>query len=109
MNVDLLNKIKKLVHDSCYRVKLYAVKHMIEDGFTEMDVVNAILGDSKIIEIYDEDNRCLVLGQFSWNNNLTSWIHVVCDHSNKKLIDIVTAYIPQKPWWVSPTRRGRPR
>lgn len=68
---------------------------------------DAILGDSKIVELYDDDKRCLVLGQFLWNGRVKSALHIVCDYSRKKIIDVVTAYIPQKPWWVSPTRRGR--
>jgi hypothetical protein len=61
MNKDLLAKIKKLVGDSRYRIKIHAVKHMIEEGFSEKDVITAILGESKIIEISDEDKRCLIL------------------------------------------------
>jgi hypothetical protein len=107
MNKDLLAKIKKLVGDSRYRIKIHAVKHMIEEGFSEKDVITAILGESKIIEIYDEDKRCLILGYFLWDDKIKSPIHTICDYSNRKLIDIVTAYIPQRPWWRSPVRRGR--
>lgn len=107
MNDNVLAKIKKLVDDGRYRIKIHSVRHMIEEGFSEKDMIAAILGDSKIIEMYDEDERCLLLGHFLWNDKVRSPIHIVCDYSNKKLIDIVTAYIPQRPWWVSPTRRGR--
>lgn len=107
MNDDLLAKIKKVIGDRRYRVKIHAVKHMIEEGFSEEDVITAILGESKIIEIYDEDKRCLILGYFLWNDKIKSAIHMVCDYSNRKLIDIVTAYIPQRPWWISPVRRGK--
>ena len=93
--------------DRRYRVTIHAVKHMIEEGFSEEDVITAILGESKIIEIYDEDKRCLILGYFLWNDKIKSAIHMVCDYSNRKLIDIVTAYIPQRPWWISPVRRGK--
>jgi hypothetical protein len=51
MNDDLLAKIKKFIGDRRYRVKIHAVKHMIEEGFSEEDVITAILGESKIIEI----------------------------------------------------------
>jgi len=107
MNDDLLDKIKKFIGDRRYRVKIHAVKHMIEEGFSEEDVITAILGKSKIIEIYDEDKRFLILGYFLWNDKIKSPIHMVCDYSNRKLIDIVTAYIPQRPWWISPVRRGK--
>jgi len=107
LKVELLAKIKKLVKRGRYRIKIHAVRHMIEEGFSEKDIIAAILGESRIIEIYDEDKRCLILGRFLWDNRIDSPIHVVCDYSNRKLIDIVTAYIPQRPWWISPTQRGR--
>jgi len=104
---DLLDRIKELVGDRCYRVKIHTVRHMVEEGFSERNMVDAILGDSKIIELYDEDKRCLILGQFPWNGRVKSPLHIICDYSNKKIIDVVTAYIPQEPWWVSPTQRRR--
>jgi len=103
----LHDKIKELVKDKHYRVKIHAVRHMIEEGFSEEEMINALLGDSKIIESYDADKRCLILGYFLWNNKAKSPLHIVYDYSNKKVIDIVTAYIPQKPWWMTPTQRGR--
>ena len=107
MNDDLLAKIKKLIGYGHYRVKIHVVKHMIEEGFSEKDVIAAILEESKIIELYDEDKRCLIMGHFLWDNKIKSPIHMVCDYSNRKLVDIVTAYIPQRPWWISPVRRGK--
>lgn len=83
---DLLDRIKGLVGDRCYRVKVHAVRHMIEEGFSEKHMVDAILGDSKIIELYDEDKRCSILGQFLWNGMVRSWLHIVCDYSNEKIM-----------------------
>lgn len=104
---EILDKIKKLIKGNCYRVKIHAVRHMIEEGFSEKEMIGAVLGDSRIIEIYEADKRCLILGFFLWNNKTRSPLHIVCDYSNKKVVDIVTAYIPQKPWWFTPIRRGR--
>ena len=106
MNSTIFTTVKKLVNEGRYRMKIHAVRHMIEEGFSERDIIAAILGESRIVEMYDDDKRCLILGHFLWNNRIKSPLHVVCDYSNKKLIDIVTAYIPQKPWWASPTQRG---
>lgn len=102
----VLDRIKKHVSNGHYRVRIHAVRHMIEEGFGEQDMVNAILGDSRIIEPYEDDARCLILGFFLWNGKIRSPLHVVLDYSNKKVTDIVTAYIPQRPWWISPTKRG---
>ncbi len=103
----LLRNIKSLVRRGRYRVRIHTIRHMIEEGFSENNIVSAIIGDSKIIELYHEDKRCLILSKFLWSNRIKSPIHIVCDYSNNKLIDIVTAYIPQRPWWISPTRRGK--
>ena len=107
MNDELIATIKTLVDAGRYRIKIHAVRHMIEEGFSEKDIIEAILGESRIVETYIEDKRCLITGHFLWDERIKSPIHVVCDYSNRKLIDIVTAYIPQRPWWASPTQRGR--
>lgn len=101
-----MGKIRTLVNASYYRVKIHAVRHMIEEGFSEEDVICVLLGNGKIIELYEEDKRCLIYGQFMLKEKVRLPLHVICDYSNNKIIDIVTAYIPQKPWWITPTQRG---
>lgn len=104
---ELLEKIRRLIAAQRYRVRIHAVRHMIEEGFTEENMVTAVAGRGKIIEEYPDESRCLVLGYFHMDDQIRSPLHIVCDYSDDELVDIVTAYIPQKPWWVSPTRRGR--
>lgn len=103
----LLSIIKKLVLGGRYRVRIHAVRHMIEEGFSEQDMIKAIKEDSRVIEAYEGDNRCLILGYFLWNKSMKSPLHVVCDYSDKDIVDVVTAYVPQMPWWISPTKRGK--
>lgn len=103
---ELFEKIRRLVISGKYRIRIHAVCHMIEEGFNEENVKEAIAGKAKIIENYPDDCRCLILGVFYLAKNTTSALHVVCDYSKPDLVDIVTAYIPQKPWWVSPSKRG---
>ena len=55
MNDELIAKIKKLVGEGRYRIKSHAVRHMIDEGFSESDIIAAILGGNRIIEMYDED------------------------------------------------------
>lgn len=104
---ELLGIIKRLVLAGRYRVRIHAVRHMIEEGFSEQDMIKALLEDSRIIEVYKEEKRCLIIGHFLWNKGRKSPLHVVCDYSNQKIIDLVTAYIPQMPWWISPIKRGK--
>ena len=103
----LLSIIKRQVLAGRYRVRIHAVRHMIEEGFSEKNMVEALLGESSVLELYEEEKRCLILGHFLWNERKKSALHVVCDYSNKNIIDLVTAYVPQRPWWISPVKRGR--
>ncbi len=102
---ELLESTRSLIGAKKYRVRIHAVRHMVEEGFSEENLVSALTGKSKIIEDYPDESRCLVLGYFSVGENVRSPLHVVCDYSEADLVDVVTAYIPQKPWWISPTRR----
>ena len=103
----LLESIKQLIGRRRYRVRLHAVRHMIEEGFGEQDILEAVSGKSKILEDYTDESRCLILGYFRLGQKTRSPLHVVCDYSQETVVDIVTAYIPQRPWWISPTRRGK--
>lgn len=58
-------------------------------------------------EEYPDEHRYLLLGRFRFTPTATSPLHVLCDLSAEATVDIVTAYIPQRPWWVSPTQRRR--
>jgi Domain of unknown function (DUF4258) len=104
---ELLAKIKTLISANQYRVRSHAVRHMIEEGFSEENLLEAITGKSRILEHYSDELRCLVLGTFPLSAKVRSPLHVICDYSNAAVVDIITAYIPQKPWWRTPTRRGR--
>ena len=103
----LLERIKQLVTSGSYRVRIHAIYHMIEEGFYEANIIEAVAGKSRILENYPDDSRCLVLGRFHFREAKSLPLHVVCEYSRSELVDIVTAYIPQKPWWVSPTQRGK--
>jgi hypothetical protein len=35
---------------------------MIEEGFTEQDPVEAVTGESSLLEDYPEDRRCFIVG-----------------------------------------------
>lgn len=102
----LLFQIKTLVEARQYRTRIHAVRHMIEEGFTEHDLIDSILGRSRILEDYSADRRCLLLCYFHMNGKVRCPLHVVCDYTNDEVVDIVTAYIPEKPWWSTATKRG---
>ncbi|MFN8626641.1 MAG: DUF4258 domain-containing protein [Candidatus Binatia bacterium] len=104
---DLIERIQALVASSAYRVGIHAVRHMVEEGFDENQMVEALKGRIRLLEEYPDEHRYLLLGRFHFTSTTTSPLHVMCDLSAEAKVDIVTAYIPQRPWWVSPTQRGR--
>lgn len=93
---EMISEIQRRVKAENYRVRSHAVKPMIEEGFDE----------KQLLEEYSEGLRCLALGRFHFAANAISPPHIVCDLS---LLDIVTAYIPQRPWWNTPAHRGEKR
>lgn len=103
----LLKKIKQLIGAQRYRVRSHAVRHMVEEGFSEADMIKAVAVRSRILENYPEEHRCLILGYFMLTANTRSPLHLVCDYSVDEVVDVVTAYIPQKPWWLTPVLRGK--
>ena len=102
-------RIPKLVRARYYRIGLHVVRHMVEEGFDENQLLEAVRGKLRIVEEYLEESRYLMLGYFHFTLKTISPLHVLCDLSKPNVVDIVTAYIPQRPWWISPTRRGRDR
>lgn len=100
-------RIKALVSAKRYRLRIHAVRHMIEEGFDEDDLPGAVAGRSRILEDYPNEGRCLILGYFTVGEKSGAPLDVVCDYSNLRLVDIVTAYLPQRPWWITPRKRGR--
>ncbi len=79
---------------------------MIKEGFTENDILG-VIQSGRLLENYPEEQRCLLLGSFVSGESAVSPLHVLCDYSSDEIVDIVTAYIPQKPWWQTETKRGR--
>jgi hypothetical protein len=93
-----------------YRLRIHAVRHMLEEGFEEQHIVQALTDRKrKILEDYPEQQSCLILGTCAIGPRTRAHLHVVCDLSSEESVDIVTAYLPQSPWWVTPSRRGQRR
>lgn len=102
----LLLKVRRQLAARRFRIRIHDARHMTEEGFGEQDILEALLGNNKVLECYPEESRCLIVGYFHLSKKVSSPLHVVCDYSNSNVLDIVTAYIPERPWWSTPTRRG---
>ena len=104
---DPIATIQERIRKQKYRIGLHAVRHMVEEGFDENSLLEALGSKLRLIEDYPKENRCLVLGYFHFRPEVRSPLHLVCDLSQPEWLVVVTAYIPQRPWWISPTQRGR--
>lgn len=109
MDEDVVATVQSLVAAGSYRVRMHAVRHMIEEGFDEELLLAAIAGRLRVLEEYPEENRCLLVGHMHFTPTAPCPVHIVCDLSHPEMVDIVTAYTPQRPWWEGPTRRGAKR
>ncbi len=87
-----------------YRLGPHVARHMLQEGFTEWDVLKA-LEWGRELAIYPEDGRILVLGYMVFPPRLRIPLHVVLDYTPPRRVDIVTAFIPKEPYRVYSRRR----
>ena len=85
---DLLAKIQELVSSGSYRIRSHAVRHMIEEGFDETQLLEVLSGKLQLLEEYSEESRYLVVGRFHFSERATSPLHVVCDLSNEEVLTL---------------------
>jgi len=96
-HADSITRLQELVRTKHYRIGIHAVRHMIEEGFDENQLLEAVRGTLRIIEEYTEESRYLLLGYFHFTRATISPLHILCDLSKPNVVDIVTAYIPSGP------------
>lgn len=61
----LLSKLRTLLKNRQYRIRSHVVRHMIEEGFGEEDILESLLGRCRILEDYPSETRCLLAGTFA--------------------------------------------
>lgn len=88
-------EIKNLVQNGQYHVRLYALQHALKEGFSERDMVQAVTS-GKIVETYPERMRVLICGRTTIDDIVELYLRVVCEYRYDDVIDLVTAYIPNK-------------
>ena len=102
-----IEAIRECVARGNYFVKSHAVIHASKEGFDDLHMAEAVLG-GKIIEDYPTERRVLVCGLAALTENVTVYLHVVCEYSDPGFVDFVTAYIPDDAQWqVPPFSRRR--
>jgi len=108
--MDLFDCIKNSVKNGNYALRPHTVSHMLAEGFGEDNIIEAV-ENGKIIENYAAEDRCLIAGTFPISEKTREHLHIVVDYWSEvgiiEWIDIVTAYIPRRPFWETPYQRGR--
>lgn len=105
MNIEI---IRKRVKAGNYLIKSHAIQHALKEGFNRKHIVEAVL-NGKIIESYPDEQRALICGKTSLSENVTIYLHVVCEYADPVYVEFVTAYIPDEEQWESPPFRRRKR
>lgn len=78
---DPVVRIQELVRARHYRIGLHAVRHMVEEGFDENQLLEAVRGKLRIVEEYPEESRYLMLGYFHFTLKTISPLHLLGDLS----------------------------
>ena len=83
---------------------------MLSECFGESDIVAAIQS-GKILEWYKDEDRCLIGGSYFVTQTTSESLHLVVDYWSESettdWIEIVMAYIPQRPFGETPHQRGK--
>jgi len=82
-----------------YRLGPHVARHMLQEGFTERDLL-AALRWGRELAVYPEDERMLVLGYMVFGPRLKLPLHVVLEYARPRWVDVVTAFIPDRPHHV---------
>lgn len=99
VRVRTLDELRPYVRKGWYRVAPHAHKHALCEGFTEQDIVAAMLYGRELVR-YLEDERLLTLGFIRPSPQVSIPLHVVLEYSKPRWVDVVTAFVPKDAYRV---------
>ncbi len=94
-----LKDLQPLIRQGKYRIGAHAAKHAACEGFTEKDIVAAMLYGRELLR-YIEDERLLALGYLRPSRQVEIPLHVVLEYAKPRWVDVVTAFIPKDAYQV---------
>ncbi len=103
-----IETIRPRVREGNYLIKSHAVQHALKEGFERRHMVEAVM-NGRIIEEYLADRRALICGKAALSQNISIYLHVVCEYADAVYAEFVTAYIPDELQWANPPFRRRRR
>lgn len=101
-----IETLRKRIQDGNYLVRSHAILHALKEGFERQQMVEAVL-NGEIIEEYPADRRALICGEATLLENVSIYLHVVCEYVDPMYVEFVTAYIPDELQWEKPPFRRR--
>ncbi len=91
-----LHTLLEHIEGGRYRLGPHVAQHMLQEGFLERDVLTALRWGRELA-VYPEDARMLVLGYMVFGGRVKLPLHVVLEYAKPRWVDIVTAFIPERP------------
>ena len=107
MNIEI-EAIRERIRQGNFSTRSHAITHALKEGFDREDMVEAVLNGT-IIENYPDEQRVLVCGKASLTSTTIIYLHVVCDYTDPKIVDFVTASLPDESYWNNPPYSRRRR
>ncbi len=96
----MLEEIQSKILRRQYEFSKHAVDQSIIREISIVEMEEAILGRSELVEDYSEDKygpSCLILGFTKTGRPL----HIQCSYPSRPLIKIITLYEPDQDLWVT--------
>lgn len=93
--VRTLEELRPHIRAGRYRIGAHATKHAYCEGFTERDIIAALLYGKELLR-YCQDARLLALGYIHPSPTVQIPLHVVVEYAKPRWVDIVTAFIPRE-------------
>jgi hypothetical protein len=108
MQIMDIHEIRQLIRQGAYEFSMHAQQERLAEDLDVIEIEEAIT-QGEILESYPHDPRgesCLILGYASIKP-----IHAVLGWAKgrgegKRILRIITVYLPQPPKWSDPRMRG---
>jgi uncharacterized protein DUF4258 len=103
-----IHEIRQLIRQGVYEFSMHAQQERLAEDLDVTEIEEAIT-QGEILEVYPDDPRgesCLILGYagvkpihavLGWAKSGGEW---------KRILRIITVYLPQLPKWSNPRTRG---
>jgi hypothetical protein len=95
----LIQEIRIKIKQRHYEYSKHAVDQSIIRDISVLELEDAVVGKSKVIEDYPDDKygpSCLILGYTKTGRPL----HMQCSYPSRPLVKIITLYQPDPDLWI---------